>query len=52
MRENKIGVGHGPHVEEWGEKDDPYGLIALIKIKWTHSLASATPTGTAIALAL
>ena len=30
--------GYGSHVVEWGEKDDPYGLIALIKIKLTHSL--------------
>jgi hypothetical protein len=32
--------GYGSHVVEWGEKDDPYGLIALIKIKWTNSLPS------------
>ena len=33
-----LGMANMSHVEEWGEKDDPYGLIALIKIKLTHSL--------------
>ena len=43
----QIGVGYGSHVEEWGEKDDPYGLIALIKIKWTDSLPSGEGGGRA-----
>ena len=30
-----------------GEKDDPYGLIALIKIKWTNSLPSGEGGGRA-----
>ena len=39
----KIGVGYGSHVEEWGEKDDPYGLIALIKITYASQQPSSLP---------
>ena len=38
--EKNRGFGHGPHVEEWGEKDNPYGLInsSLINYKIKNGL--------------